>query len=127
MRVKYNLATHLVRDRLQLASALQLPAGSLEEDPTLGVGRRAVRVDLAGPIKPDTVNWVERGIREKIDQERVNFVCLVIDSPGGSPTDSMRLATYLSSLDSNEVRTVAFVGSEARRTRRWWRWPATSC
>ena len=26
----------------------------------------------------------------------------------------MRLATYLSSLDSNEVRTVAFVGSEAR-------------
>ena len=71
-------------------------------------------MDLAGPIKPDTVNWVERGIREKIDQERVNFVCLVIDSPGGSPADSMRLATYLSSLDSNEVRTVAFVGSEAR-------------
>lgn len=114
LRVKYNLATHLVRDRLQLTSALQLPAGSLEEDPTLGVGRRAVRVDLAGPIKPDTVNWVERGIREKIDQERVNFVCLVIDSPGGSPTDSMRLATYLSGLNSSDVRTVAFVGSEAR-------------
>ncbi len=114
LRVKYNLATHVVRDRLQLAAALQLAAGSLEEDPTLGVGRRAVRVDLAGPIKPGTVNWVERGIREKIEQERVNFVCLVIDSPGGSPMDSMRLAMYLAGLDSSAVRTVAFVGAEAR-------------
>ena len=100
LRLKYGLASHLVRDRLQLASALQLPAGGVEEDPTLGVGRRAVRVDLTGPIKPDTVNWVERGIREKVEQEQVNFVCLVIDSPGGSPEDSMRLAAYLSSLDA---------------------------
>lgn len=114
LRVKYNLATHLVRDRLQLASALQLPVGSLEEDPTLGAGRRAVRVDLSGPIKADTVNWVERGIREQIERQQVNFVCLVIDSPGGSPTDSMRLATYLAGLNPAEVRTVAFVGSEAR-------------
>jgi len=114
LRVKYNLATHLVRDRLQLASALQLPVGTLEEDPTLGAGRRAVRVDLSGPIKSDTVSWVERGIREKIAQDQVNFVCLVIDSPGGSPTDSMRLAAYLSGLNPSEVRTVAFVGSEAR-------------
>lgn len=114
LRVKYNLATHLVRDRLQLASALQLPVGSLEEDPTLGAGRRAVRVDLNGPITSETVNWVERGLREQIAQEQVNFICLVIDSPGGSPTDSMRLATYLSGLNPAEVRTVAFVGSEAR-------------
>jgi len=114
LRVKYNLATHLVRDRLQLAAALQLPVGSLEEDPTLGAGRRAVRVDLSGPIKSDTVSWVERGIREKIAQQQINFVCLVIDSPGGSPTDSMRLAAYLSGLNPSEVRTVAFVGSEAR-------------
>jgi membrane-bound ClpP family serine protease len=114
LRLKYGLASHLVRDRLQLAAALQLPPGGVEEDPTLAVGRRAVRVDLSGPIKPDTVSWVERGIREKIEQEQVNFVCLVIDSPGGSPEDSMRLATYLSSLDPGQVRTVAFVASEAR-------------
>ncbi len=114
LRLKYGLASHLVRDRLQLASALQLPPGGVEEDPTLAGGRRAVRVDLSGPVKPDTVSWVERGIREKIEQERVNFVCLVIDSPGGSPEDSMRLATYLSSLDPGKVRTVAFVASEAR-------------
>ncbi len=114
LRLKYGLASHLVRDRLQLTSALQLPAGGVEEDPTLGVGRRAVRVDLTGPIKPDTVSWVERGIREKIEREQVNFVCLVIDSPGGSPEDSVRLAGYLSSLDPSKVRSVAFVASEAR-------------
>jgi len=114
LRLKYGLVSHLARDRLQLASALQLPAGGVEEDPTLAVGRRAVRVDLTGPIKPDTVNWVERGIREKVEQEQVNFVCLVIDSPGGSPEDSVRLAGYLSGLDASQVRTVAFVASEAR-------------
>ena len=114
LRVTYNLATHLVRDRLQLASALQLPVGVLEEDPTLGAGRRAIRVDLTGPIKADTINWVERGIRDKIAQEQVNFICLVIDSPGGAPMDSVRLATYLSGLNPSEVRTIAFVGSEAR-------------
>ena len=101
------------RDRLQLAAALQLPVGSLEEDPTLGVGRRAVRADLTGPIQRDTVNWVERGIREKVEREQVNFVCLVIDSPGGSPADSMRLAGYLAGL-APQVRTVAFVASQAR-------------
>ncbi|NLF68174.1 MAG: hypothetical protein GX575_03865 [Candidatus Anammoximicrobium sp.] len=113
LRLKFGLASHLVRDRLQLASALQLPGG-VEEDPTLAAGRRAVRVDLSGPIRSDTVNWVERGIREKIEQEQVNFICLVIDSPGGSPEDSMRLATYLSGLDPSQVRTVAFVASAAR-------------
>lgn len=114
LRVNFGFASHLARDRVELAYALRLPDGGIEEDPTLGEGRRAVRVDLAGPIKAEIVNWVERGIRDKIEQHGVNFVCLTINSSGGSPSDSIRLALYLASLDPGEVRTVAFIDSEAR-------------
>jgi len=107
-------ASHLARDRVELATALGLPVGGIDEDPTLGEGRRALRVDLTGPIKSDKITWVERSIRRKIEQDGVNFVCLTISSAGGSPHDSIRLATYLADLDPSQVRTVAFVESEAR-------------
>ena len=29
---------------------------------------------------------------------KLNFICVVVDSPGGSPVDSMRLANYLAGL-----------------------------
>jgi membrane-bound ClpP family serine protease len=114
LRLKFGFASHLARDRMELAAALRVPAGGIEEDPTLGEDRRAVRVDVDGPIRPELVTWVERGLREKIDREGVNFVCLMLDTPGGSPEDSVRLASYLSGLDPSEIRTVAFVASEAR-------------
>ena len=53
-------------------------------------------------------------LRKAADDETVAAIVLRIDSPGGSPQDSIRLAMYLSSLDSSKVRTVAFVASEAR-------------
>jgi len=114
LRLKLGFASHLARDRVELATALGLPVGGIEEDPTLGQGRRALRVDLTGPIKSDKITWVERSIRGKIDQDGVNFVCLTINSPGGSPHDSVRLAHYLAGLDASQVRTVAFVDFEAR-------------
>jgi membrane-bound ClpP family serine protease len=114
LRLKFGFASHLVRDRRELASALRLPEGSIEEDPTLGSGRRVVRVDVAGPIQPELITWVERGLREKIERDGVNFVCVMLDTPGGSPEDSVRLASYLSGLSPSAVRTVAFVASEAR-------------
>ena len=114
LRLKFGFASHLVRDPADLADTLRLPAGSIQEDPTLSRDRRAVRIDLAGLIRPDVVTWVERSLRDKIKNDGANFVMIAIDSPGGSPRDSIRLATYLADLNPSEVRTVAFVESEAR-------------
>ena len=44
----------------------------------------------------------------------MNFICVWIDSPGGSPADSLNLANYLAGLDSNKRRTVAYIPNEAR-------------
>lgn len=114
LRLELGFASHLAKDRVELTTALGLPVGGIEEDPTLGQGRRALRVDLTGPIRSDKITWVERSIRGKIEQDGVNFVCLTIRSAGGSPHDSIRLALYLAELDPSQVRTVAFVDTEAR-------------
>lgn len=114
LRLKLGCASHLARDRAALAGALRLPVTAIEEDPSLGAGRRGLQVSLTGPISAEKVAWVEASLRQKIERDRVNFVCLVLDSPGGALPESVRLATYLADLDPGQVRTVAFVGTEAR-------------
>lgn len=114
LRLELGFATHLARDRAELAAALRVPPGRIQEDPTLGDETRPLLVELVGPIQRDNIAWIERGLREQIDGQRVNLVFLMIDSPGGSLTNSLRLASYLAELDTGRVRTVAYVPSEAR-------------
>jgi len=110
---RLGFVNYLARDRRDVARALELPPEAVEEDPSLGEGWRAVRVDLKGPIRRDLVDQAQRLIGEKVRTGGVNFVCLWIDSPGGSPEDSIRLANYLA-LDLAGVRTVAYIPREAR-------------
>ncbi len=114
LRLELGFASHMARDRAELAAALRVPLGTIQEDPTLGDEKRPLRVDLVGPIQRDNIAWIERGLREQIDRQRVNLVFLVIDSPGGSLIHSLRLAAYLAELDSGRVRTVAYVPAQAR-------------
>ena len=114
LRLKLGVASHLARDLGELAAVLRVPVGAIEEDPSLGSGRRGLQVDLSGPLSREKVAWVVNSIGERIEQDRINFVCLMIDSPGGAVAESVRLASYLADLDPAEVRTVAFVGTEAR-------------
>ncbi len=114
LRLKHSFASHLAANRSELASALQVAPQSLEEDPSLGSKWTAVRVDVSGPIQAKSINWVERSIRQRTSGGNANLLCVVVDSPGGSVTDSLRLANFLVSLDPSEVRTVAYVGGEAR-------------
>ena len=45
----------------------------------------------------------------------VNFLCLQIDSPGGTAADCLRLAEFLAlDLDPSAVRTVAYIPEQAR-------------
>jgi membrane-bound ClpP family serine protease len=73
-----------------------------------------VRVVLEGPITPSIVSRAQRTIENQIRDHKVNFVCLRIDSPGGSLADSMNLANFLANQDPARVRIVAYVPTMAR-------------
>lgn len=112
---RLSLVSYLAADRRELVKALGLPPAAVADDPSLESGWRAVRVDLRGPIRADSVDQAQRMIEGQIHDREVNFVCLWIDSPGGSMTDAMRLADFLAlGLDPSRVRTVAYVPHEAR-------------
>jgi membrane-bound ClpP family serine protease len=116
LRLEYAFATHLASNRDELLVALELPSGALEQDPSLGGEWHPIRVDVSGVINSKSVNWLLKSTQEQLDNTAggVNFVCVTIDSAGGSLVDSLRLANYLASLDPAQVRTVAFVESQAR-------------
>ncbi|MEM7316577.1 MAG: hypothetical protein AAF497_25875, partial [Planctomycetota bacterium] len=113
LRIEHGFVTHLVEDRKELASALKLKASDLEPDPTFGAGWKAITVRLHGPITQNHTRRVRRSIDEQLRNKDVNLVVISIDSPGGSPEDSVWLANYLADLEPGRVRTVAFVEREA--------------
>ncbi len=108
------LVKYLADDRREVARALELPPTAIAHNPSLESGWRPVRVDLKGPIRFESVNQAQRMIEEQVRQNDVNFICLWIDSPGGSLVDAVQLANALAELDPNKVRTVAYVPNEAR-------------
>ncbi len=107
-------AKYLAADRVSLARALGLPPEATEEDPANGGDVRPIRVQVQGPIHPVITNRAQRTIEDQLRDQSVNFVCLWIDSPGGSLPDSMGLATFLASQHPGVVRTVAYVSREAK-------------
>jgi len=110
-------ARYLAQSRREVAQALGVPE-AVEEDLSLLGQWQPVRVDLKGPIGPDLVSRVQRLVEQQIQlckPDRVSFICLWVDSPGGSLADSLRLANYLGSLKpSDRVRTVAYIPRQAR-------------
>ena len=104
---------YLASDFVGVARALGLPPKAIRIDPSLGDQWRAVRVDLTGPITASATDQVQRLIEDGIGRRDVNFVCLWIDSAGGSPTDSIRLANFLASLDPTRIRTAAYISEKA--------------
>ena len=55
---------------------------------------KAVRVDLKGPIRDGDAARIQKLIENNLRQY-VNFVCLWIDTAGGSPEESVTLANFL--------------------------------
>jgi membrane-bound serine protease (ClpP class) len=103
----------LARSPAELAQGLDLDARAVQAAPEIAGGWRAVQVNLSGPISADAVARVRLRIDRAI-QSGATFVCLRIDSSGGSPDQSLVLANWLASLDPAEVRTVAYVPRAAR-------------
>jgi len=97
-----------------VAEVLELPPGAMREDPSLVRRWKPVRVDLQGPITRNMVRQTQNIIDDAIRAGEVNFVCLWIDSLGGSPEESISsMAEYLAGLDPGEVRTVAYIPQQA--------------
>jgi membrane-bound ClpP family serine protease len=111
---RIGFVSYLAANRRDVVKALDLPAVAVEDDPSLAGGWRAMRVDLTGPMLAKKVDQVQKLIEDQIRLNDINFVCLWIDSPGGSAVDAMRLADFLAFLDPSRVRTVAYIPSEAR-------------
>lgn len=107
-------STVLAADREALVTSLALPRDALEEDPSIDGDWRTMRVDVTGPITADLVDRTINLIEKQITDANVNFICVWLDSPGGSPVNSLRLANYLAGLDPTKRRTVAYVSSKAR-------------
>jgi membrane-bound ClpP family serine protease len=109
----WGIVKFLADDRRDVIRQMQLSPGVEEGDPSGGNPWRPIRVELKGPIKAGQIDAIER----IIDEERrtgANFICLWIDSPGGAPLESKRLADFLIALPGEEIRTVAYIPNEAR-------------
>ncbi len=111
---RIGIVRYLVEDRQAVASALGLAFQDVTEDPSLEGGWRAVNVIVDQELSSKYRAQVERKLREQIERQKKNLVILTINSPGGSPDDALKLAKYLTSLDSGKVRTVAYIQHEAR-------------
>jgi len=114
LRLEYGFVSHLAADRNELAAALDVSPSALEIDPALGGKWYPVRVELRGPINNSEVSRIIRTIEDRRQQGSLNFICLSLDSPGGAPQESLRLANFLANLDASQIRTVAYIGHEAR-------------
>ena len=90
----WGIVKFLADDRRDVIRQMQLSPGVDEGDPSGGNPWRPIRVELKGPIKAGQIDAIERLIEEQ-RRKGANFVCLWIDSPGGSPLESKRLADYL--------------------------------
>jgi membrane-bound ClpP family serine protease len=114
MRVKYGFAAHLVSDRTQLANALKVPPDSLSASISNVSGWKIVRLNLVGRMNAEQATRATRLIQDRLREGSGFLLILCIDSPGGSPLDSQRLAAFLAELDRRQTRTCAFVMGEAR-------------
>ena len=108
----WGIVKFLAEERGDVIDQLQLSPGVAEGDPRGGAAWKPIRVDLKGPIKAAQIDEIVRMIEEH--RKVANFVCLWIDSPGGAPLESKRLAAYLSELPPEKIRTVAYIDREAR-------------
>ena len=103
----------LARTPAELARGLGVDERGLTVDPSLEKGWKAAQIVLSGPITGDSVARARQQI-ERAVADGVNFICLRIDSAGGSPEQSLVLANRLADFDPTRVRTVAYVPRLAR-------------
>ncbi len=114
LRLKYGFASHLAADRKALAEALQISPDAIEENVATQRAWKGVQVDLRGRLVARSVDEVIRIMRDVQRDESANLICVNIDSPGGPASAGLRLINALADLDPQKLKSVAYVGGEAR-------------
>ncbi len=99
-------------DRIGLAKVLDVPPNSVVEDPSLGEGWKPIEVEIKEPLTSNYLSQIENKIRHEVERG-ANLIFLTIDTPGGAPPQTLKLATYLGNLKPGEQRTVAYIPREA--------------
>ncbi len=110
---EFGFVKYLATNRAGVATSIGVSLQSLEEDDAMAGQWRPIMIDLRGKITPRLASQIETLLGTTLEQEGANWIGLRIDSAGGDLAASLRLATTLSGLDPNSVRTVAYVASEA--------------
>ncbi len=111
---RLGLVGYLAESPRDVAKALDLDEKALVPDPSLGGKWRTAQIRLDGPITATSIDRARHMIEEAINTNDANFLCFWINSPGGSPVDSMRLASAIAELPAEAIRTTAYIPQEAR-------------
>lgn len=119
LRRTYGYVSRLVDDREQLSVALGIPIKELAEFGQVALDGKAARLELKGPITGAKINRVLQTLRDQRNEEYKRIV-LIIDSAGGSPKDSLRLAMALSGIVQDRQRQIiTYVDGSALADAAW--------
>ena len=99
--------------------AARLKLSELSEDPNRAADWRAIRVDLRGGLNEQSATSTIQSLRDHLQKAEaagkpVNFVCLTIDSPGGSSADAIALIEEVEGLRRDGIYVAAYVPLLAR-------------
>jgi membrane-bound ClpP family serine protease len=107
---------HLIADSvMDTARGLGIQPDSLKTVPLRSGNNRSIRVDINGVMTEPKVASLIRRIRLYINENELDFLCVVIDSPGGSIDASLQLASFFAGeIDRTKIKTAAYVPHQAR-------------
>ncbi|MDR0870707.1 MAG: hypothetical protein LBN39_07940 [Planctomycetaceae bacterium] len=118
---KIGLITLLAEDKAALARSLGFRPDDITYAPVAGEHGHAVRIDLTGRVTSDSAGAVIRSLQKTLKDDtstankNVDFICLYIDSPGGSLDASLNLASFIvRDIDHSQTRVVAYIPYQAR-------------
>ncbi|MFT7641303.1 MAG: membrane-bound serine protease (ClpP class), partial [Pirellulaceae bacterium] len=111
LRLKLGFATHLASNLKELAEALKIPVEMIENDRPIG-DWKAAKLELHGTINVKSISWALSSLQTSL-REGTNFILIEIDSAGGQPEESLRMAQWLAEQDPRQVKTVAYVPHQA--------------
>ena len=111
---RFGLTQVTAGNRKELAFAFRLKPESLENDPSLGQDWQAVQLRISNNIDPEFADWAVRAIDRLVVEQSANLLIIRIDADQSDVETCMRLARHLAGLDSDQVRTVAYVEGAAK-------------
>ncbi len=112
--MEYQLLRYRVTSRRDIARRFSLKQNSLEGAPSLGKDWVGIQINLDRVIDQRTVSWIINALNQRWkDDSENNLLIVKIDVSEVDINEAIRLARHLSSYDSSEVQTIAYVPKDA--------------